>query len=83
MVNRLYLQHQSSWNTISSLLAVARAIASRAKAAKACATGGRRPRPTRTLLYRVDYHGGLQYPHFERIGGTEDPLTLIAQPRMK
>jgi hypothetical protein len=32
---------------------------------------------------RVDYHGGLQYPHFERIGGTEELLTVIAQPRMK
>jgi hypothetical protein len=31
----------------------------------------------------VDYHGGLQYPHFERIGGTEDLLTVIAQPRIK
>jgi predicted metalloprotease with PDZ domain len=32
---------------------------------------------------RIDYHGGLQYPHFERIGGTDDLLTAIAQPRAK
>jgi hypothetical protein len=31
----------------------------------------------------VDYHGGLQYPHFERVGGTTDLLTEIAQPRQK
>jgi hypothetical protein len=32
---------------------------------------------------KVDYHGGLQYPHFERIGGTTELLTAIAQPRTK
>lgn len=32
---------------------------------------------------KVNYHGGLQYPHFERIGGTQDLLTVIAQPRIK
>jgi len=34
-------------------------------------------------VIKVDYHGGLQYPHFERIGGTDDVLTTIAQPRLK
>ena len=32
---------------------------------------------------RIDYHGGLQYPHFERIGGVADLLSVIAQPRLK
>jgi predicted metalloprotease with PDZ domain len=32
---------------------------------------------------KIDYHGGLQYPHFERIGGTDELLTAIAQPRIK
>jgi predicted metalloprotease with PDZ domain len=32
---------------------------------------------------KVDYHGGLQYPHFERIGGVADLLSAIAQPRLK
>ena len=32
---------------------------------------------------KVDYHGGLQYPHFERIGGVADLLSVIAQPRLK
>jgi predicted metalloprotease with PDZ domain len=31
----------------------------------------------------VDYHGGLRYPHFERVAGTEDVLTRIAAPRVK
>src|SRR5262245_45657380 len=35
------------------------------------------------VVTKIDYHGGLQYPHFERIGGTEDLLTTIAQPRIK
>jgi len=32
---------------------------------------------------KIDYHGGLQYPHFERIAGTDDVLTTIARPRFK
>jgi predicted metalloprotease with PDZ domain len=32
---------------------------------------------------KVDYHGGLQYPHFERIGGTTELLTAMAQPRTR
>jgi hypothetical protein len=32
---------------------------------------------------KVDYQGGLQYPHFERIGGVADVLSVIAQPRLK
>jgi len=32
---------------------------------------------------KIDYHGGLQYPHFERIAGTDDVLTTIARPRLK
>jgi predicted metalloprotease with PDZ domain len=35
------------------------------------------------VVTKIDYHGGLQYPHFERIGGTDDLLTVIAQPRIK
>jgi predicted metalloprotease with PDZ domain len=31
----------------------------------------------------VDYHGGLRYPHVERVAGTEDVLTRIAAPRVK
>jgi predicted metalloprotease with PDZ domain len=30
---------------------------------------------------KVDYHGGLKYPHLERIENTEDRLTSIAAPR--
>ncbi len=29
----------------------------------------------------VDYHGGLQYPHLERIKGTPDYLSQIIAPR--
>lgn len=28
----------------------------------------------------VDYHGGLQYPHLERVKGTPDYLDQIAKP---
>ena len=31
----------------------------------------------------VDYHGGLRYPHVERVAGAEDVLTRIAAPRVK
>jgi predicted metalloprotease with PDZ domain len=30
---------------------------------------------------KVDYHGGLKYPHFERVAGKTDLLTAIAAPR--
>ncbi|MDE3210427.1 MAG: M61 family metallopeptidase, partial [Pseudomonadota bacterium] len=30
---------------------------------------------------RVDYHGGLQYPHLERIAGTPDTLTSLLKAR--
>jgi hypothetical protein len=30
---------------------------------------------------RLDYHGGLRYPHLERIPGTPDRLSLILAPR--
>jgi predicted metalloprotease with PDZ domain len=30
---------------------------------------------------RVDYHGGLRYPHLERVAGSPDLLTAIAAPR--
>jgi predicted metalloprotease with PDZ domain len=32
---------------------------------------------------RIDYHGGLRYPHFERLAGKEDGLTPIAAARVK
>jgi predicted metalloprotease with PDZ domain len=32
-------------------------------------------------VLHVDYHGGLRYPHLERVAGTEDVLTAIAAPR--
>ena len=32
---------------------------------------------------RIDYHGGLRYPHLERVPGKEDGLTPIAAPRVK
>ena len=32
---------------------------------------------------KVDYHGGLRYPHLERVAGTDDVLTQIAAPRVK
>jgi predicted metalloprotease with PDZ domain len=31
----------------------------------------------------VDYHGGLRYPHLERVAGTNDLLTSIATPRTR
>src|SRR5436190_3282516 len=31
----------------------------------------------------VDYHGGLRYPHLERVAGKDDLLTPIAAPRVK
>ena len=30
---------------------------------------------------RVDYHGGLKYPHLERATGENDVLATIAKPR--
>jgi predicted metalloprotease with PDZ domain len=32
-------------------------------------------------VVRVDYHGGLRYPHLERVAGANDLLTGIAAPR--
>jgi predicted metalloprotease with PDZ domain len=32
---------------------------------------------------KVDYHGGLRYPHLERVAGRDDLLTGIAAPRVK
>jgi hypothetical protein len=32
---------------------------------------------------RIDYRGGLRYPHLERVPGTPDILTAIAAPRVK
>jgi hypothetical protein len=29
----------------------------------------------------IDYHGGLRYPHLERIEGTPDRLSAIFAPR--
>jgi predicted metalloprotease with PDZ domain len=29
----------------------------------------------------VDYHGGLRYPHLERVSGTDDVLTMISSRR--
>jgi hypothetical protein len=34
-------------------------------------------------VVRVDYDGGLRYPHLERVAGTSDVLTSIATPRMR
>ena len=31
----------------------------------------------------VDYHGGLRYPHLERVEGANDVLTAIAAPRKR
>ena len=31
----------------------------------------------------IDYHGGLRYPHLERVAGKEDGLTPIAAARVK
>jgi predicted metalloprotease with PDZ domain len=31
----------------------------------------------------VDYHGGLRYPHLERVAGAPDLLTTIAAPRAR
>lgn len=33
------------------------------------------------LTLKVDYHGGMKYPHLERIENTEDRLAAIAKPR--
>jgi len=33
------------------------------------------------LSIKLDYHGGNQYPHLERIEGAMDRLTAIAQPK--
>jgi predicted metalloprotease with PDZ domain len=32
-------------------------------------------------VVRVDYHGGLRYPHLQRAAGVDDLLTVIAAPR--
>jgi hypothetical protein len=29
----------------------------------------------------IDYHGGLRYPHLERIAGTPDRLSALLNPR--
>jgi predicted metalloprotease with PDZ domain len=34
-------------------------------------------------VVRIDYHGGLRYPHLERIAGTTDVLTTIATRRVQ
>jgi len=31
----------------------------------------------------VDYHGGVRYPHLERVAGANDVLTTIASPRTR
>ena len=31
---------------------------------------------------RVDYHGGLRYPHLERVSGVADVLATIVAPRV-
>jgi predicted metalloprotease with PDZ domain len=31
--------------------------------------------------FRIDYRGGLRYPHLERIAGTPDRLGAILSPR--
>jgi hypothetical protein len=33
------------------------------------------------LTIRLDYHGGLRYPHLERIPNTPDRLSQIHAPR--
>jgi predicted metalloprotease with PDZ domain len=33
------------------------------------------------VTLNVDYHGGLNYPHLERIGGAEDRLSAIGHPK--
>ena len=33
-------------------------------------------------MVRVDYHGGLRYPHLSRAAGQADVLTAIAAPRV-
>jgi hypothetical protein len=32
---------------------------------------------------RIDYHGGLRYPHLERVADTPDLLAAIAAARVK
>ena len=32
---------------------------------------------------KIDYHGGVRYPHLERTPGAEDLLRTIAAPRVK
>jgi predicted metalloprotease with PDZ domain len=32
---------------------------------------------------KIDYHGGLRYPHLERVAGKDDVLTQIAAPRVR
>jgi predicted metalloprotease with PDZ domain len=32
---------------------------------------------------RIDYHGGLRYPHLERVAGQADVLTGIAEAKVK
>ena len=34
-------------------------------------------------VVRVDYHGGLRYPHLERVASATDVLTTIAAPRKR
>jgi hypothetical protein len=32
---------------------------------------------------QIDYHGGLRYPHLERVAGKDEVLTQIAAPRVQ
>ena len=32
-------------------------------------------------VVKIDYHDGLRYPHLERVGGKDDVLAKIAEPR--
>jgi hypothetical protein len=35
----------------------------------------------RYKVVRIPYHGGLRYPHLERVNGSEDRLAQILKPR--
>ena len=43
----------------------------------------RAPKRTGTETLSLDYHGGIRYPHLERIAGTSDMLAAIAAPHAK
>jgi hypothetical protein len=32
------------------------------------------------ITVTLDYHGGLRYPHLERVGSTPDLLDLVLEP---